>query len=59
MASTLYQKIMTLYPNIPQTAFSDGTIILQNDWDGKGDYIAQWNDQVNAKPTAAQLAAIP
>lgn len=42
MAITLYEKIITVYPELENTkSFIDGTIILQND--GNGDYIAEWN----------------
>tara|TARA_R100001440_G_scaffold1275_1_gene4261 strand:- start:606 stop:944 length:339 start_codon:yes stop_codon:yes gene_type:complete len=33
-------------------------IILQNDSDGKGDYIASWNVSGLKKPTNAQLSAL-
>jgi hypothetical protein len=38
---TLYEKIITLYPQLEQQDFLT-TITLQNDSDGKGDYIAKW-----------------
>jgi hypothetical protein len=41
---TLYEKIIDSYPELKNTEdFNNGTIILQNDSDGAGDYIAQWN----------------
>jgi hypothetical protein len=52
---TIYEKIMTLYPTLTQQDFM--TIIqLQNDSDGKGDYIAKWEHPTLAKPTEEQLA---
>ena len=51
---TLYEKIMVLYPNLTQQDFLD-TIRLQNDSDGKGDYIAKWEHTL-PKPTDEQLA---
>jgi hypothetical protein len=33
-----------------------GTITLQNDSDGKGDYIAKWEHPTLARPTEEQLA---
>ncbi len=40
----LYENIITAYPELSDSkAFIDGTIILQNDGDGLGDYIAEWN----------------
>lgn len=40
---TLYEQIKQAYPNIDIKKFIDGTIVLQNDSDGKGDYIKVWN----------------
>ena len=51
----LYEKVMALYPELTQQDFTT-TIILQNDSDGKGDYIAAWEHPTFAKPTAEQLA---
>lgn len=52
---TLYDKIMALYPDLEQQDFLT-VIRLQNDSDGKGDYIALWNHPTLPKPTAEQLA---
>jgi hypothetical protein len=51
----LYEKIMALYPSLTQQDFVT-VIILQNDSDGRGDYIAQWDHPTLPKPTAEQLA---
>jgi hypothetical protein len=51
----LYEKIMALYPSLTQQDFVD-TIILQNDSNGKGDYIAKWEHPTLARPTEEQLA---
>ena len=51
----LYEKIMALYPSLTQQDFLT-TIRLQNDSDGKGDYIAKWEHPTLAKPTDEQLA---
>ena len=56
---TLYEKIKELYPSLTELDFDvseGGTIMLQNDSDGKGDYIAKWEHPTLAKPTAEQLA---
>lgn len=54
---TLYEKIVTLYPDIQPQDFP--TIIrLQNDSDGKGDYIKEWNHPTLPRPTQEQLDAI-
>ena len=52
---TLYEKVMSLYPALTQQDFMT-TIRLQNDSDGKGDYIAAWDHPTFAKPTEEQLA---
>jgi len=54
----LYDKIISLYPELTVADFFPitGTIKLQNDSDGKGDYIAKWEHPTLAKPTAEELA---
>ena len=51
---TLTEKIKTLYPELTVNDFVT-TILLQNDSDGKGDYIAAWNHPTLARPTQEQL----
>ena len=51
----LYDKIIKLYPQLTQNDFLT-VITLQNDSDGKGDYIAFWNHPTLARPTQEQLA---
>ena len=54
---TLYEKIKQIYPSLTDADFApEGTIMLQNDSDGKGDYIAKWNHHTLPKPTEEQLA---
>ena len=52
---TLYEKIMALYPNLTQQDFLT-VIRLQNDSDGKGDYIKEWNHSTLPRPTDEELA---
>ena len=53
----MYEKIMFLYPSLTVKDFGiGGTILLQNDSDGKGDYIAKWEHPTLAKPTDEELA---
>ena len=53
----LYEKIKTIYPQLTDADFGfDGTIRLQNDSDGKGDYISEWNHPTLPRPTEEQLA---
>ena len=54
----LIDQIKSIYPSLTDEDFSPrGTIQLQNDSDGKGDYIAKWEHPTLAKPTEAQLQA--
>ena len=50
----LYEKIKQLYPELEDKDFLT-VITLQNDSDGKGDYIAKWNHPTLEKPTEEQL----
>jgi hypothetical protein len=54
---TLYEKIMAIYPQLEQQDFLT-TITLQNDSDGKGDYIAKWEHPTLAKPTDKELEGV-
>ena len=51
---TLYEKIMAVYPQLTDNDFLT-VITLQNDSDGKGDYIAKWEHPTLARPTDEQL----
>ena len=52
---TLYEKIRSIYPELQDADFFT-VIRLQNDSDGKGDYIAKWEHPTLARPTDEQLA---
>ena len=52
---TLYDKIKTLYPQLIERDFVT-VITLQNDSDGKGDYIAKWEHPTLPRPTDEELA---
>jgi hypothetical protein len=56
---TLYEKILAIYPELTGEDFMPGrgTIMLQNDSDGRGDYIREWNHPTLAQPTEEQLAS--
>jgi hypothetical protein len=56
---TLYEKIKSIYSELTIEDFSPtfGTINLQNDSDGNGDYIKSWNHPTLTRPTEAQLEA--
>ena len=54
---TLLDKIKAIYPEFTENDLvPTGSVIIQNDSDGKGDYIAQWNHPTFAEPTVEQLA---
>jgi hypothetical protein len=55
---TLYEKIIFIYPELADFDFSKGIIILQNDSDGNGDYIAKWEHSTLARPTQEQLDGV-
>jgi hypothetical protein len=56
----LYEKIIFIYPELTVNDFYPitGTIALQNDSNGKGDYIANWKHPEYPRPTDEQLASI-
>ena len=56
----LYDKIKSIYPILTEEDFSPptGTITIQNNSDGKGDYIAKWEHPTLSRPTDEQLAEI-
>lgn len=53
---TLPEKIIALYPELTAEDFlPNRTIRLQNDSDGRGDYIAKWDHPTLPRPTEEQL----
>jgi len=54
---SLFNKIKTIYTSLTDADFHPifGTIVLQNDSDEKGDYIAKWYHPTLEKPTDEQL----
>lgn len=57
---SIYDKIIAVYPTLGPEDFNPftGTIRLQNDSDGRGDYIAEWNHPTLPEPTPEQLAEV-
>jgi hypothetical protein len=53
---TLYEKIISLYPELKDYNFATQDIILQNDSNGSADYIAKWEHPTLPRPTEEQLA---
>jgi hypothetical protein len=54
---TLIEKIKSIYPELTINDFLIGVITLQNDSDGRGDYIAKWEHPTLTRPTQEQLDA--
>jgi hypothetical protein len=48
----LWETIVEAYSELTEKSFIDGTVKLQDDADGKGAYIAEWNHD---KPLPAGL----
>ena len=55
---TLYDKIKSIYPQLTNRDFEFETITLQNDSDGRGDYIAKWEHPTLTRPTQIQLDGV-
>jgi hypothetical protein len=54
----LYEKIISIYPELKGQYFLILGIVLQNDLDEKGDYIKEWNHPTLPRPTQEQLEGI-
>ena len=52
---TIYEQVMALYPELTQQDFMT-VITLQNDSDGKGDYIAKWEHPTLPRPNFGDKA---
>ena len=54
----LVEKIIQIYPELTILDFNSpiATITVQNDSDGKGDYIKSWNHPTLPRPTDEELA---
>ena len=55
---SLYEKIIALYPELADYDFADGDIRIQNDSDGKGDYIKEWNLKIKLQGWLAKAHAM-
>ncbi len=55
----LYEKITKIYPELEGNAIAFSTVIvLQDDKDGRGEYIAKWEHPTLEKPTDEQLKGV-
>ena len=57
--TNLYSRIISIYPDLNPSDFmpGSGSILLQDNSDGNGPYIAAWDHPTLARPTDAQLEA--
>ena len=55
---SLYEKIITIYPELSDYDFFNGDIELRDDSDGNGAYIAIWNHPTLSEPTQEQLDGV-
>ena len=55
---SLYHELLTLLPELTSSDFDEmtGTIKLQNDSNGVGDYIKEWNHSTVQKPTLDEIS---
>ena len=55
---SIINQIMAIYPSLTEADFNPrtGTIFIQNDSDGNGDYIKSWTNNT-PQPTIEQLVA--
>jgi hypothetical protein len=53
---TLPEKIIAIYPELDINFLDKVGVFLQNDSDGRGDYIAKWEHPTLPRPTEEQLA---
>ena len=52
----MFEKLQQIYPSLTIEDISPrGTIVIQNDHDGRGPYIAKWEHPTLARPTEDQL----
>ena len=55
----LTTKIKKVHPSLSDDDLrNDDYIVLQNNSDGRGDFIAEWKHPTLAKPTQSQLDAV-
>ena len=58
---TLLERLKKLEPSLTDRDFSptvDGTILLQDDGDGKGSYIKSWNHPSITQPTDDAIKSV-
>jgi hypothetical protein len=58
MAKSLLEKLLFLHPSFEAEAPFFSSFLVQNDTDGKGDYIAEWNHPTIPRPIDEELSAL-
>ena len=59
MAAQLFHKIQALYTDIDlNDEIIKGNVRIQNDMDGNGEYIKEWNVSGKSKPTTSELDGV-
>jgi len=53
---TLVEKIKALYPELPNEPWIKHGIVIQDDSDGQGAYIKEWNHPTLPRPADEELA---
>lgn len=54
----LVEKIIAIHPELKNVPFMRFGILVQDDLDGKGPYIKEWNHPTLTRPTQAQLDSV-
>jgi hypothetical protein len=54
---TLFEKIKTLYPDFTHEEYIN-SFVIQNDMDGRGEYLASWSHPTAPRPTEEQLEGV-
>jgi hypothetical protein len=54
----LVEKIIAIHPELENVPFMRFGILVQDDSDGKGPYIKEWNHPTLTRPTQAQLDSV-
>jgi hypothetical protein len=54
---SIVDKIFEIYPELTKKEFME-FVLVQDDSDGKGPYIAKWDHPTLAKPTDEQLKGL-
>lgn len=56
----LFEKILKIYPSLKESDFHPvfGSIMIQDNSDGRGQYISKWEHSSLARPSDEQISSI-